>query len=459
MTTRESLCPHCLTRIPARHVAEDDKVYLEKTCPQHGNFRVLLWEGEPDFASWIRPKIPGKLKTCFTKVDRGCPFDCGLCSDHRQETCTALLEVTGRCNLSCAVCFADAGGRISNEDPDLAVIRGWYEKLLAAGGPYNLQLSGGEPTVRDDLPEIVALGKAMGFNFIQLNTNGLRLARDTAYLKKLKSAGATSVFLQFDGTNERIYRKLRGRALLQDKIRAIENCAGQQLGVILVPTLVPGVNLDNIGEIIRLALQYQPTVRGVHFQPISYFGRYPQEPPQDRLTIPRLIREISVQTGGLVKIQDFRPPGCENAMCSFHGNFTFHRGEGLRARPVSPSCCSPDKAVNGAQKSRDFVARNWSGLQSKNPFRQSKDQVADSWNELIDQLLTYSFTISGMAFQDVWNFDLDRIRDCCIHVVNPEGNLIPFCAYNLTGIGGQSLYRNVREVRHGKNTTGSVDLS
>ena len=426
-------------------MAEDDKVYLEKTCPQHGKFRVLIWEGDPAFASWVRPKIYGKLKRCSTKVDRGCPFDCGLCSDHRQETCTALLEVTGRCNLSCAVCFADAGGRRNNEDPDLTVIRGWYEKLLAAGGPYNLQLSGGEPTVRDDLPEIVAMGKAMGFNFIQINTNGLRLARETDYLKKLRDAGATSVFLQFDGTEDGIYRQLRGRALLQDKLRAIENCAGQKIGVILVPTLVPGVNLDNIGEIIRLALRYQPVVRGVHFQPISYFGRYPESPAEDRITIPRLIREIAGQTGGLVKIEDFRPPGCENAMCSFHGNFTFRPVEGLQARPASDSCCSPANAATGAKKARNFVARNWSGLQLENPFHESSNQVADSWNELIDKLLTHSFTISGMAFQDVWNIDLDRVRECCIHVVNPEGKLIPFCAYNLTGIRGQSLYRNGRQ--------------
>lgn len=446
LATTESLCPHCLTRVPATRVAEDDKIYLEKTCPQHGRFRVLLWEGAPTFASWVRPKIPAKLKTCFTKVDRGCPFDCGLCGNHRQETCTALVEVTGRCNLSCAVCFADAGSRINSDDPDLAVIRGWYEKLLAAGGPYNLQLSGGEPTVRDDLPEIVALGKAMGFNFIQINTNGLRLAWEPDYLKKLKDAGATSVFLQFDGTDDGIYRQIRGRALLQDKIRAIESCAAQNIGVILVPTLVPGVNLDNVGEIISFALRHQPIVRGVHFQPISYFGRYPEFTAKDRITIPRLIREIAGQTGGLVKIEDFRPPGCENAMCSFHGNFTFRPGAGLQPRPASDGCCSPENAVNGAKKARNFVARNWSGQPLKDPVCESCDQVADSWHELIEKLLTRSFTISGMAFQDVWNIDLDRVRDCCIHVVNPEGKLIPFCAYNLTGIQGQSLYRGLSEM-------------
>lgn len=443
LSATESLCPHCLGQIPAVRVAEEDKVYLEKTCPQHGSFRVLLWEGEPAFASWVRPKIPAKLKHCLTEVNKGCPFDCGLCGDHRQETCTALLEVTGRCNLSCAVCFADAGSQTGKSDPDLKVIRGWYENLLAAGGPYNVQLSGGEPTVREDLPEIVAMGKSMGFNFIQINTNGLRLARETDYLKKLREAGAVSVFLQFDGTDDRIYRQLRGRALLQDKLQAIENCAGQNIGVILVPTVVPGVNLDNVGEIIRLALRYQPVVRGVHFQPISYFGRYPEQPTGERVTIPRLIREIVQQTAGQVQAQDFRPPGCENAMCSFHGNFTFRPGAGLQARPVSDDCCGPEKAAAGAQKARNFVVRNWSGGGLQTPTEESYNIITNSWNELIAKLHTHSFTISGMAFQDVWNIDLERVRDCCIHIVNPAGRLIPFCAYNLTSSWGQSLYRKL----------------
>ncbi|MEW5956791.1 MAG: radical SAM protein, partial [Chloroflexota bacterium] len=279
LSTTGSVCPACLVRIPARRVARGEDVYLEKSCPEHGDFQTILWRGRPDYQSWARPKTPAYPRTPFTPVDRGCPFDCGLCPDHRQQTCTALLEVTRRCSLRCPVCFADAGGRVP-PDPDLAVIEGWYRRLLDAGGPYNIQLSGGEPTMRADLPRIVGLGRSRGFTFIQINTNGLRLAGEPGYARQLREAGLSSIFLQFDGVSDEIYQKLRGAPLLAYKQQAVERCTEAGLGVILVPTLVPGVNTGQIGDIIEFAVQHAPAVRGVHFQPISYFGRYPQ-PPTD----------------------------------------------------------------------------------------------------------------------------------------------------------------------------------
>ena len=134
----------------------------------------------------MRPKTPSFPKNPFTEIKQGCPYDCGLCPDHRQQSCCVLLEVTQRCDLRCPVCFADAA---HNPSPDLSLseIGVWYERLLAAGGPFNIQLSGGEPCVRDDLPEIIRLGRSHGFTFFQLNTNGLRLARDAAYLAGTQS--------------------------------------------------------------------------------------------------------------------------------------------------------------------------------------------------------------------------------------------------------------------------------
>ncbi len=152
------------------------------------------------------------------------------------------------------------------------------------------------------------MGRNLGFSFFQVNTNGLRLARDPAFLEKLKEAGLSTVYLQFDGVRDEIYEQLRGRRLFARKEQAIERCARQGLGVVLVPTLVPGINTDDIGEIIRLALGYAPAVRGVHFQPVSYFGRYPQ-PPTDanRITIPEVMRAIEEQTAGQVGRECFRP--------------------------------------------------------------------------------------------------------------------------------------------------------
>lgn len=437
LSTTESICPICLSRLPATRVLSGDKVYLEKTCSVHGQFRTLLWQGSPAWQSWVRTKIPSTPPVCDTKIDNGCPHDCGLCTDHRQHTCTALLEVTQRCNLMCSYCFASAGG--SSADPSLSTLEKGLEGIYKVSGACNLQLSGGEPTVRDDLPEIILLARRIGFPFIQLNSNGLRLAKDSDYVQKLRKAGLNSVFLQFDGTHEEIYTQLRGRRLFQIKSQAIKNCMANGLGVVLVPTVVPGVNTDNIGEMIRFAIENSPGVRGIHFQPVSYFGRFPQEPSdEDRITLPQVMQAIEAQTEGLIKTDNLKPPGCENALCSFHGNFRILPGGKIKALSTD-SCCSGEKAYVGASKNRKFVSRQWTGISLDVPSK--KENLENSWDNLLHELKTHSFTISGMAFQDAWNLDLERLKDCCIHVMSPEGKLIPFCAYNLTSADGTSLYR------------------
>jgi 7,8-dihydro-6-hydroxymethylpterin dimethyltransferase len=450
----ESVCPICLKRIRAERVAEGDRVYLVKTCPEHGHFRAIIWRGQPSYRAWAVPKIAALPPVCGTSVRRGCPFDCGLCPEHRQHSCCVLLEVTQRCNLNCPFCFAESGGR--NRDPDIGEIEGWYRTLLASGGPYNIQLSGGEPTLRDDLPEIIALGRSLGYDFFQLNTNGLRLARDPSYVRSLKKAGLSCVFLQFDGTNDTIYEKLRGTELFEEKKAAIACCAEHQLGVVLVPTLVPGVNTTDIGKIIQFAVARMPVVRGVHFQPISYFGRYPKEPSDDdRITIPEVINEIERQTGGKMQISDFRPPAAENAYCSFHGNFVLMDNGELKTWVMEGQggCCQPQAAAARAKKAQAFVAKRWVAPQSGGKIAGrakttecSSSINVDSLDAFIDRVEKYTLSISGMAFQDVWNIDLERLQDCFIHVVSPDNRVIPFCAYNLTDKQGKPLHRLVGEL-------------
>jgi hypothetical protein len=433
-------------------------VYLQKTCPEHGDFRVRIWQGEePVYQTWARPKVPSCPTKCATEVNRGCPFDCGLCPEHRQHTCCVLLEVTQRCNLKCPVCFA-AAGKDQEADPSMAVIEGWYRMLLASGGPYNIQLSGGEPTVRDDLPEIVALGRSLGFDFIQINTNGLRLATDGAYVKQLKAAGLSCVFLQFDGTNDVIYETLRGAPLLDIKLQAIRRCAEEKLGIVLVPTLAPGVNTGDIGNIIQFAIDAMPAVRGVHFQPVSYFGRYPQQPKDDsRLTIPELIREIEKQTAGKMKAANFHPPGGENAYCSFNATFVLMEDGELKTwnKGNQEKCCCQPVAKEGAAKAQAFVAKQWTMpqkltktvLPATGGIGRTKNRNAinvDSFDVFLERVQNYTLAISGMAFQDAWNLDLERLKECFIHVVSSDNKIIPFCAYNLTDRQGHTLYRGRR---------------
>lgn len=441
----ESVCPVCLKRIPARKIRRGDDVVLAKQCPEHGDFEAVVWRGRrPSFADWTNAKTPSYPERPRTQVRDGCPYDCGLCPEHQQHTCTALLEITSRCDLGCPVCFASSG-EPERSDPNLATIRGWFDRVREDGGECNVQLSGGEPTMRDDLPEIIAMGRERCFGFIQLNTNGLRLAREADYARKLKNAGLSSVFLQFDGVRDATHLALRGRPLNSAKRRAVDNCLEAGLGVVLVPTVVPGVNDEALGDILSFALKAGPLLRGVHFQPVSYFGRYPAPPAdENRITLPEIMAALERQTGGLVRVEHFSPPGCEHALCSFHGAFLRTADGGLRpAREAKRSCCAsanliePRPAAEGARKSIGYTARQWAAPSCS---RQT-EKPSDSLSMFLEQAQTWSFSISAMAFQDAWTLDLARLKECCIHVLSPDGRLVPFCAYNLTASDGRPLYR------------------
>jgi hypothetical protein len=455
----ESLCPVCLRRLTAQRTVAGDTVHLVKTCPLHGTFETPIWRGSPSFDQWRLDKIPTRAPECFKETNSGCPYDCGLCPGHRQRPCTVIIEVTQRCNLSCPVCYA--GTPSNTPDPSLETISRLFRRAAEAGPGSNIQLSGGEPTLRDDLPDLVAMGRDAGFDFIQVNTNGLRLGRDPSFVRALKQAGLSSVFLQFDGIGDDVYRRLRGRDLMAAKRAAVEACAHEGIGVVLVPTLVPGVNTQSIGDILDTALSWAPTVRGVHFQPISYFGRYGGKPEgAGRFTLPEVMRAIETQSGGRFSAAHLGPPGCENALCSFNGRF-LQAADGKMV-PLKPSaseaCCgSPATAEAGAARAMAAVARQWNGPQQSAadvgcgdgcgcrptadmPVR--ADTTAPmSLDAFIHRARTHTFSVSGMAFQDAWTLALDRVQDCCIHVMAPDGNLVPFCLYNLTAADGRRLYR------------------
>jgi 7,8-dihydro-6-hydroxymethylpterin dimethyltransferase len=451
----QSLCPVCLRRIDAEIFSQGENTYLKKSCPSHGTFKTIIWKGSIPFEKWIIKKERAYIKNPLSDIKNGCPYDCGLCSEHRQHTCTALIEVTQNCNLHCSFCFADSND-CKKEDLTLQEIKHMYESVLKASGICNIQLSGGEPTIRNDLPSIIQMGKKLGFNFIQVNTNGIRMGEDEEFVKELKSAGLSSIFLQFDGTNDLIYKKLRGKELLQVKTKAIENCGKYGIGVVLVPTLVPKVNVENIGEIIYFALEHIHTVRGVHFQPVSYFGRVPNIPKdEDRITLSEVMEEIERQTGDKIKLESLKPPKCENSLCSFHGSFIY-RGNGQLMSITNNSgccgtsekvklkvkgCCSVEKAEVGADKAKEYVSRNWSSRKFNENNEKLNTGEISGWDKILDSIHSNSFSISAMAFQDAFNVNLERVKDCCIHVVSPEGKLIPFCLYNITNIDGSSLYR------------------
>ncbi len=433
----ESVCPECLERVSGYLVQRENTVRMEKSCAQHGTFSTPVWNGSPSFHSWTRPKIPyrGGERQLSGK---GCPYDCGLCENHSQRTCTALVEITSRCNLNCPVCFADSGG--SESDPNPVALSRVFAQIMQQTKGCNLQLSGGEPTVRTDLPRIVQLARAAGFGFIQLNTNGLALAEDPDLALQLRDAGLSSVFLQFDGVTDHVFNVLRGRELFRLKCQAMENIAAAGLGIVLVPTIVRGINDKQLWDIVQFALRHQPSVRGVHFQPMSYFGRVPADFVPDHVTLPEIMNGLSIQSGGKLALEDFKPPGCEHALCSFSAKYLM-QDDGRLMRLGSTSCdCTPKPAEHGALTSIGVTARQWGRVEAGQPAVTT--EPADDLERFLNRARTHTFSLSAMAFQDCWNMNLERLQGCCIHVAQPDGRLIPFCSFNLTSRHGRSLHRH-----------------
>lgn len=432
----KSVCPVCLRVLEAQKTVGEHGIYLNKTCPEHGAFSALIWEGSiKEYFMWngessaIDPPVNGK------EPQRGCPNDCGLCSAHLRKGCCMLLELTRRCNLECPVCYASAGK--CGDDPNIEDIERQYDFLMAHGGPFNIQLSGGEPTLREDLPEIIWLGRQKGFTFFQLNTNGIRLAAEPDYAKSLKAAGLNTVFLQFDGMSDAVYEALRGRPLLREKLAAIESCAAAGLGIVLVPVIAPGVNEEEAGGILRLAMTRMPYVRGVHFQPLSYFGRCALKRAERPVTIPRMLRLIEKQTEGMMKYADFCGGGAESPYCSFHASY-MRCGDGslrLLGRRGGSCCTTSDD-------SRSSVAGQWSWAEGDTEAAQKKSGAETaSLDEFLEYARRNTFAVSGMVFQDAYDLDLERLMRCHICEVDLRHGMVPFCAYNLTDPEGLALYR------------------
>ncbi len=448
ISSTSSLCPRCLAVLPAVLERKGNEVLLKRVCPEHGPCEEVIWRGEPAFESWSRPKSGLKPPRPETESLKGCPYDCGRCPEHRQRACTVLLEITGLCNLHCPVCFAASGE--SNLQPSftpLAELEGQLEWLGEHAAGAVLQLSGGEPTLHPRLAEITR--KAAGlFPAVQLNTNGLKLAADPSLAQKLADAGLGWVFLQFDGTDDKIFTALRGKPLLAEKLAAVENCRRAGLGVVLVPTIVPGVNDNDLGNLLRLAMSLSPAVRGLHLQPATRSGR---NSFIRTITLPETLALLAAQSEGQIRPEHASPPGCEHERCSFHCRYHLTAPGELTPISVTACCSSPsgenaccaEKPEDGMPRAVETILRSWGGPGAGRPGtgQPGPGGEADAFDAFIARSREKTFSISCMAFQDARSLDLERLRGCCVHVFDPSRRLVPFCAYNLTAEDGRPLYR------------------
>ena len=474
LQSTKSICPACHKSIDAEYIEDGGRVFMRKACPEHGEYESSIADNEDDFVAWTAHSVinvpPKKAITKGAAInesfdgefDSQCPLHCGTCENHMQTACCVLIDVTEKCNQHCPYCFSRSG-EIAAMDPSLAEIERKYDLLLELGEkrPFNIQLSGGEPTVREDLPDIIKIGQKKGFEYIQINTNGRRLATDNDYAKVLKCAGATVIYLQYDGTDDRIYRALRGEALLAIKNKAIENCRKAGLPVILVPTVVKNVNLSNIGSMMEFLLKNIDVVKGIHFQPVSYFGRHPEKNAvnedrqldfKNRVTMFDIMHELEKQSGRMFKYNDFCPITSGHTLCCFYGTFGKQRDGSVKSlisdkmKTTGVSCCDTVSPLDIIRKDRDFVLHKWNlpeqdGCCGCSEFSPDESPQQDacweqpmSFDQFIAEMKSSMFTVSGMAFQDINNLDAERLKRCRVQVLSNDDRLIPFCAYN-------SIYR------------------
>jgi 7,8-dihydro-6-hydroxymethylpterin dimethyltransferase len=414
----KSVCPHCLMMIPAAIYEKEGEVYMQKACPEHGGFDVYMWPDADHYRWFSKFDFPAVARSPQAKIADGCPRDCGLCGAHRRRITLPEIEVTWRCNLSCPVCFMFDGG--IPEDPSIEEIVRMLDTIRNFDGQgLPIQITGGEPTVRNDLPEIIATAGRLGFTAVELNTNGLVIGRDIGYLRLLKKSGVTNIYLQFDGVKPETTLALRGRNVLADKLQAIENCKKEAIPVILSVTIVKGINENELGELIRFAMHHLNVIHGLALQPAFVSGRFEVEKPK-HLSVGDVARLISAQTNGKISPRDFWPVGSSHPLC--YGS-TYLLGTGDQYKPFT----------------RDLNEKDYLRMLSADSPQGAvfMDIVGKSFPE---GQLPVGLPILIMEYMDAWTLDLDRASGCNLAVTVADGNTIPFCIYHLMDINGRRLY-------------------
>ncbi len=435
-----SICSTCYQKVEGKIVFQDGSVFLLKRCPVHGHERALLAD-DVDYYRRCREifiKPPEMPRTFNTPVKWGCPYDCGLCADHQQHSCLSLIEITDHCNLRCPICYAESG-------PSRAQYRSLehVQTLIDAvvrneGEPDVVQISGGEPTLHPDFFAILDRAKAAPIRHLMVNTNGIRIAQDEDFAKRLAEYMPDfEVYLQFDSLESTPLMALRGADLRDVHKRALDRLNRLGISTTLVATLKKGLNDQEIGRIIDFALE-QPSVRGVTFQPIQAAGRLEHfDPATDRLTLTEVRRKILEQTS-VFRPEDVLPVPCHPDSLAM----AYALKVDGKIVPLT-GLIDPRILIEGGRNTivyeQDDAVRE--GVFKLFATNHSPQSGAGSLRDLLCCLprldapaaLGYQniFRVLIMQFIDAYSFDVRSVKKTCVHIVHPDGRLIPFDTYNL----------------------------
>ena len=483
--TTKSLCPQCLALVDAKIITRNNRVYFRKFCPEHG-FREDFVCSDATHFDRNEFTLPGKEPTKFgIEPKHGCPYDCGVCTEHEQHTCIGLLEITSHCNLECPICFAASGPggtHLTVEECKRAIDR----LVEVETQPEILQLSGGEPTIHPDFEAIFKYACDQPIDIIMVNTNGLRIAKDPDFAELLSLyQKRCEVYFQFDSFEDVQTEALRGVSLVDTKLKAIERLGELGIRTTLVCTLQAGINDHEIGAIIEFAIQ-RPWITGVSFQPTTYTGRYflPDE-LEKRITFPDILQGLESQTGGRWRASDFSPLPCahpnghtlaytyrrftpkleftplarfidiERHIDLLSGRITFDRprAKELISTVLNGFGCGLANA-NAAQidSGLGLFAQHLQTSNSKSGTSQLDSNTISLAKDFLSSALKmelepeHMLRITTTSFMDAYNFDIRQLMKSCVHHILPSGHLIPFSAYNVLYRDGHVPLPNLTEI-------------
>jgi 7,8-dihydro-6-hydroxymethylpterin dimethyltransferase len=449
-----SICPECRRVVDAQILLRDGRVIMRKRCPDHGWFEALVFGDAELYTRIARFNKPGTLPLRFTtEVRDGCPHDCGLCPEHKQHACLALIEVNSACNLDCPLCFANSGTHLARSGFQLTYgqVDFMLDRYVAAeANPEVLQFSGGEPTLHPQLLDFVEMAKEKGIAYVMINTNGLKIAHDDRLLAGLQRL-KPHVYMQFDGFDASTNRSLRGRDdIIRDKVRALDRLAEADVRVVLVAAIERGVNEHEVGAIVEFGLRHR-AVFGVMFQPAFRAQRHLAADPLQRVTIPDVLKGLEAQTSGKFKLEDFVPVPCCMPTCNF---VTYALLEGETVTPI-PRVVDVDHYLDYISNRTlpsldDELLRTLERLWSSSAQVGSERSAADVHSLIGDScpachsrlplsahaprdLARHVFMINTRDFMDPWTFNVKNVMKCCVEFLVPDGRMIPFCAYNSVG--------------------------
>ncbi|WP_304178124.1 radical SAM protein [Phenylobacterium aquaticum] len=432
-----SLCETCLALVPAKIIAEGSDVFYQKRCREHGVQKTLVsddlsyWKAQRD---WVKPG--DRPLAIQSRTEHGCPYDCGLCADHEQHSCLAILEINEACNLSCPVCFAESSVKREAHRP-MSEIEAMLDALVASEGePDLVQISGGEPTLHPQFFEILAAAKARPIRHLMINTNGLRIAREAGFAERLAAfMPRFEVYLQFDSLSRDALMELRGADLTKVRQQALEALERNNIPTTLVVTLKKGVNDHEIADIVRHALTWR-CVRGVTFQPIQDAGRNDGfDAKRHRIVLTEVRREIA--KAGVFGLEDLIPLPCNpDQICIGYG-----LRDGANVTPIT-SLLPRELFVAAAPNTVTFEGfpelrdRIFDLLSLSTAQADTTDKLAGLLcclpEAVVPEELAYehTFRVVISQFLDRFNFDLGAVKRSCVHFVEPDGKIYPFDTYN-----------------------------